>query len=112
MGYFAGLDVSVKETSVCIVDDAGKDGSGSEGRNAPEALLAVLKQPTYLCRKPKSGRIGDAARQPGHSTRCVRSAEPSARPVHPCPMSGMFSRCCSSSRKILGFCANAVRPMR
>jgi len=49
MAYFAGLDVSVKETSVCIVDDAGKDGSGSEGRNAPEALLAVLKQPTYLC---------------------------------------------------------------
>ena len=24
MTYFAGLDVSVKETSVCIVDDAGK----------------------------------------------------------------------------------------
>ncbi|TMJ80047.1 MAG: hypothetical protein E6G76_27365 [Alphaproteobacteria bacterium] len=24
MAYFAGLDVSVKETSVCIVDDASK----------------------------------------------------------------------------------------
>jgi predicted NBD/HSP70 family sugar kinase len=24
MAYFVGLDVSVKETSVCIVDDAGK----------------------------------------------------------------------------------------
>ena len=24
MDYFAGLDVSVKETSVCIVDHAGK----------------------------------------------------------------------------------------
>ena len=24
MGYFAGLDVSVKDTSVCIVDDTGK----------------------------------------------------------------------------------------
>jgi hypothetical protein len=24
MDYFAGLDVSVKDTSVCIVDDAGK----------------------------------------------------------------------------------------
>jgi len=23
MDYFAGLDVSVKETSICIVDDAG-----------------------------------------------------------------------------------------
>ena len=49
MDYFAGLDVSVGETSICIVEDAGEDGSGSEGRNAPEALLAVLKQPTYLC---------------------------------------------------------------
>ena len=24
MDYFAGLDVSVKETSVCIVDDVGR----------------------------------------------------------------------------------------
>jgi hypothetical protein len=24
MDYFAGLDVSVKDTSICIVDDAGK----------------------------------------------------------------------------------------
>ena len=24
MDYFAGLDVSVKDTSVCIVDDVGK----------------------------------------------------------------------------------------
>ena len=29
MAHFAGLDVSVKETSVCIVDDA--DRAGSEG---------------------------------------------------------------------------------
>ena len=31
MDYFAGLDVSVKETSICIVDDAGKIVSGSKG---------------------------------------------------------------------------------
>ena len=31
MDYFAGLDVSVKETRVCIVDDAGKIDAGSEG---------------------------------------------------------------------------------
>ena len=36
------------------------------------------------CRKPKSGRIGDAARQPGHATRC--SAEPGERPADPGPM--------------------------
>jgi hypothetical protein len=32
------------------------------------------------CGKPKSGRIGDAARQPGRTTRCVRFAEPGKRP--------------------------------
>ena len=31
MDHFAGLDVSVKETSICIVDDAGKNRSGSKG---------------------------------------------------------------------------------
>jgi len=31
MDYFAGLDVSVKDTSVCIVDDTGKIVRGSEG---------------------------------------------------------------------------------
>ena len=32
MEHFAGLDVSVKETSICIVDDTGKIGSRSQGR--------------------------------------------------------------------------------
>jgi hypothetical protein len=32
MDYFAGLDVSVKETSVCIVDDAGPSLNGCVGR--------------------------------------------------------------------------------
>ena len=31
MDHFGGLDVSVKETSICIVDDTGKDREGSEG---------------------------------------------------------------------------------
>jgi transposase len=42
MDYFAGLDVSVKETRVCIVDDTGKIV-----REEPEALLAVLTNPAY-----------------------------------------------------------------
>jgi hypothetical protein len=31
MEHFAGLDVLVKETSVCVVDEHRQDGSGSEG---------------------------------------------------------------------------------
>ena len=47
MAYFAGLDVSVKETSVCIVDDAGKIVREVKVASEPEALLAVLKNPAY-----------------------------------------------------------------
>jgi hypothetical protein len=47
MAYFAGLDVSVKETSVCIVDDAGKIVREVNVASEPEALLAVLKNLAY-----------------------------------------------------------------
>ena len=43
MDHFAGLDVSVKETSVCIVDDTGKIVSEVKVASEPPALLAVLK---------------------------------------------------------------------
>src|SRR5205814_3960673 len=47
MDHFAGLDVSVKETSVCIVDDTGKIAREVKVVSEPEALLAVLKNPAY-----------------------------------------------------------------
>ena len=47
MDHFAGLDVSVKETSVCVVDDAGKIVREVKVASEPAALLAVLKNGTY-----------------------------------------------------------------
>ena len=47
MDHFAGLDVSVKETSICIVDDTGKIVREVKVASEPEALLAVLKNPAY-----------------------------------------------------------------
>ena len=47
MDHFAGLDVSVKETSVCIVDDTGKIVREVKVASEPDALLAVLKNPAY-----------------------------------------------------------------
>src|SRR5207342_246516 len=47
MDHFAGLDVSVKETSVCIVDDAGRMVREVRVASEPEALLPVLKNPLY-----------------------------------------------------------------
>jgi transposase len=47
MAYFAGLDVSVKETRVCIVDDAGKIVREARVASEPEALLQVLTNTIY-----------------------------------------------------------------
>jgi transposase len=47
MDHFAGLDVSVKETSVCIVDETGRIVREVKVASEPEALLAVLKNPVY-----------------------------------------------------------------
>ena len=47
MDHSAGLDVSVKETSVCIVDDTGRIVREVKVASEPEALLGVLKNPGY-----------------------------------------------------------------
>src|SRR5471032_2374560 len=47
MEHFAGLDVSVKETNVCIVDDTGRIVREVKVASEPEALLGVLKKPAY-----------------------------------------------------------------
>ena len=47
MDHFAGLDVSVKETSVCIVDDTGRIVREVKVPSEPEALLTALKNPSY-----------------------------------------------------------------
>ena len=47
MYHFAGLDVSVKVTSVCIVDDTGKIVREVKVASEPDALLAVLTDPAY-----------------------------------------------------------------
>ena len=47
MDYFAGLDVSVKDTSVCIVDEVGKIIREVKVASEPEARLGVLKNTAY-----------------------------------------------------------------
>jgi transposase len=44
MQYYAGLDVSVKETSVCIVNEAGKVIREVKVATQPAAILAALTQ--------------------------------------------------------------------
>jgi len=42
MVHFAGLDVSVKATSVCVVDDAGKVILEQKVPTEPAEIIAVL----------------------------------------------------------------------
>src|SRR5258708_33798233 len=53
MAHFVGLDVSVRETSVCVVDDVGKVILEQKVLTEPDAIIALLASlgATY-------GRIG------------------------------------------------------
>ena len=43
MEYFAGLDVSLEETAICIVDDAGRIVREARAASEPEALVAFFR---------------------------------------------------------------------
>ena len=47
MDHFGGLDVSVKETSICIVDDRGRIVREVKVASEPQALLKVLGNQAY-----------------------------------------------------------------
>src|ERR1700751_2669913 len=47
MDHFPGMDVSVKETSVCILDDAGRVVKELKVASEPQAFLKVLGNPAY-----------------------------------------------------------------
>ena len=44
MEYFVGLDVSVKDTSVCIVDETGRIVREVKAASEPDALLEVSEE--------------------------------------------------------------------
>ena len=79
MDHFAGLDVSVKETSVCIVDDAGRIVRKVRVASEPEALLAVLKNPAYHFKRigleagPLSHWLFSALAEAGFPMICVET---------------------------------------
>jgi transposase len=47
MKHYAGLDVSVKETSLCIVDETGRICREAKVVSHPDDLLAALNDPTW-----------------------------------------------------------------
>jgi transposase len=79
MDHFAGLDVSVKETSLCIVDDAGRIVREVKVASRPDALLAVLMNPAYRFKRigleagPLSQWLFSALAEAGLPVICVET---------------------------------------
>jgi len=79
MDYLAGLDVSVKETSICIVDDAGKIVREARVASEPEALLQVLVNTSYRFKRigleaePLSQQLYSVLAEAGLPVICVET---------------------------------------
>jgi transposase len=79
MDHFAGLDVSVKETSICIVDDTGRIVREVKVASEPEALLQVLGNPIYRFKRigleagPLSQWLFSALAEAGLPVICVET---------------------------------------
>ena len=44
MNYYAGLDVSLEETAICVVDEMGRLVKEARAASEPEALIAALRK--------------------------------------------------------------------
>ena len=53
INQYVGLDVSLKETSICVIDDAGKIVWHGRTDTTPEAIAAAVKR-----HAPHAARIG------------------------------------------------------
>jgi transposase len=79
MDHFAGLDVSVKDTSVCIVDETGKIVREVKVASEPQALLAVLRNATHCFKRigleagPLSQWLHGALAEAGLPVICVET---------------------------------------
>ena len=44
MSHYAGLDVSLEETAICVVDSTGRIVKETRAPSEPEALIAALRE--------------------------------------------------------------------
>ena len=79
MEHFAGPDVSVKETSVCIVDDTGRIVREVKVSSEPGALLQELAKSAYRFKRikleagPLSQWLYSAIAEEGLPVNCVET---------------------------------------
>jgi transposase len=51
MDHFAGLDVSVRETSVCVVDETGKLIEEARVSTEPASIVSLITEGGFACRR-------------------------------------------------------------
>ena len=68
MELYVGMDVSLKETSICVVDGGGAVVSESTVISEPMAIAAVL---AAQAEGPSASVLRPARRQPGFGTSCA-----------------------------------------
>src|ERR1700751_1441565 len=79
MDSFAGLDVSVKDTSICIVDEAGRIVREVKAASEPNTLLAGLTNSSYRFKRigleagPLSQWLFSALAEAGLPVICVET---------------------------------------
>ena len=79
MDHFAGLDVSVKDTSICIVDDTGRITREVKVASEPGALLAALMNASHRFKRigleagPLSQWLFSALAEAGLPVICVET---------------------------------------
>ncbi len=51
MDHYVGLDVSVRETSVCVVDETGKLLKEAKVPTEPGSIASLLAKGGYVCKR-------------------------------------------------------------
>src|SRR4051812_50169558 len=81
MEHYAGLDVSVKETSVCVIDGTGKVIQEVKVATEPDAIRAVLVDDTFAIERigleagPLSQWLYSGLAEAGLSVICVETRD-------------------------------------
>ena len=85
MSHYAGLDVSLEETAICVVDGTGRIVKETRAPSEPEALITALSEIGLPLERigleacSLTAWLHDELRRPA----CRRSASRRARPMQP-----------------------------
>ncbi|ESZ00011.1 hypothetical protein X736_33230 [Mesorhizobium sp. L2C089B000] len=82
MKYFAGLDVSLEETAICVVDESGRIVKGGRAASEPQALLHALRKVDLPLERigleVKPARYYDGIRAEGWPAICIETRQAKA----------------------------------